>query len=350
MLEKTEPVAPPTERPQAEKADRALERWRRVIDGVPCAVLWTDAKGCIAAANRGARSLFECDAPTLESSLLFDHVESPLLRDLLRHAGRAATRSTCAGKVRTSRGRVIPIELVIDGHGDDELLSLIITTAESADRQRLQREVLDMRERERRRIGRDLHDSLGQQMVGLSMLVRNLARRLREHDGDLAETAERAVEIIDEMLQQTRDLARGLYPVELEAKGLVQALRALVSQTSERTGVRAELRVNEAQPIHFDVERAAQLFRIAQEALSNAVRHAGAHSILVRLHCDDQRFELSVIDDGSGLPDGSERGDGMGLRMMAERASVIGGMLTIGSEGGRGTSVRCVIPHAPVTD
>lgn len=346
-MEETENITPRDDRPPIEPTERSVERWRRVIDGVPCAVLWTDSKGCIAAANRGARSLFECDEAALVGTLLFEHLESPLLRELLRHAGREAVRSTCAGKAQTARGRVIPIQLVIDGHGDDEPLSLIITTAESADRQRLQRDVLDTRERERRRIGRDLHDSLGQQMVGLGMLVRNLARRLRDQDDDLAETAERAVEIIDDMVLHTRDLARGLYPVELEAKGLAQALRALVNQTSDRTGVRVELRVHESRPIHFDVERAAQLYRIAQEALSNAVRHAGAHSILVRLHCDDERFELSVIDDGCGLPEENARGDGMGFRMMAERASVLGGTLTLGSEGGRGTSVCCVILHAP---
>lgn len=329
--------------------DRALTRWKRVIDSVPCAVVWVDSKGRIAAVNRGARLLFECDPSALVDSSLFDHLESPLLRDLLRHAGRMATRSTCAGKARTGKGRVTPVELVIDGHGDDQPLSLIITTAEGTDRQRLQRDVLDMRERERRRIGRDLHDSLGQQMVGLGMLVRDMARRLSEQDNDLAEIADRTVEIIDEMVLHTRDLARGLYPVELEAKGLVQALRALVTQTSDRAGVRAELRVYEGRPITLDVERAAQIFRITQEALSNALRHAKAHSILVSVQNDDEGLDLSVIDDGSGMPDRNAQGDGMGLRMMAERASILGGVLTVGSEEGRGTRVRCIIPSAAST-
>lgn len=338
-------------RSTADARARALEhdlgRLWRLMDSVPCALIRTDAAGRIASVNRGAVLLFECGAGVLVGSSLFERVEATMLAEFLRQAKGTALRSTCTGKARTMKGNAVPIEIMIDAHPDDEHLWVIITSSEGTDRQRFRRDVLDLRERERRRIGRDLHDSLGQQMVGLGMLVRNLARCLDECDPELAETAERAVEIIDGMVTHTRDLARGLYPVELETKGLVQALRALVNQTARHTGVRIELRVQEKRPLAIDMECASQLFRIAQEALSNAVRHARPQSILVHLRSDDKGIELAVVDDGVGLPPSAAQVEGMGFRMMAERANAIGAVLTLGSDSGGGATVRCVVPLGP---
>lgn len=330
----------------SERCQQELERLRTVIDGVPCAVVTVDLEGRIVSANRSAIILFDCAAGELLGSLLFERIESPLLREFIGHDGGSPRRSTCAGRLRSLKGRTLPVDLVIDAPLRGEHLAVVITAGDGADRHRLQRDVLDMRERERRRIGRDLHDSLGQQMVGLGMLVRNLARRLRERDAEMAASAERAVEIIDDMVTQTRDLARGLYPVELETKGLVQALRVLATQTSEHTGVRVELRVQEKRPLEIPTEVASQLYRIAQEALTNAVRHGHPQSILVRVSVDETRLELAIIDDGRGLPTEASRRDGMGLRLMTERATIMGAALTVGSDGDRGTRVCCIVPLA----
>ncbi|NDD29946.1 MAG: PAS domain-containing protein [Proteobacteria bacterium] len=328
---------------------RSLEiaalRWRRVVDLAPCAILMIDGDGRIDWANQSALHLFECAPVVLAGTSLFDYVACGLLADLLDRRVSSAGRVICPATVRSARGRTAAVELIVEAALDEQGASYLVTIDDSSDRTRLQREVLDSAERERRRIGRDLHDCLGQQLVGVGLLVRNLIGRLREQavDEALVQLADRAAEIVGEMVGQTRDLARGLYPVELETKGLVQALQALVTQTADLGGIRVELRVQLSRLIDIDMERASHLYRIAQEALSNAVRHAKAQSILVWLHSDADRIELSVIDDGRGLAPFIERGDGLGFRLMAERASIIGALLTIESEGEGGTRVRCTL-------
>jgi signal transduction histidine kinase len=215
-------------------------------------------------------------------------------------------------------------------------------TLQMSERERLEREVLEISEREQRRIGHDLHDGLGQHLTGTALAGKVLGDRLAARSLPEAADAERLVSLIEDAIELTRALARGLSPVALDADGLMMACRELAAQTSERFHL--DCRFSCEQPVILDDPvAAAHLYRIAQEATSNAVRHGRARSIGIALARQSERLILSVEDDGIGLSEAAERGrqQGLGLRIMAHRASMIGATFDVRRGAVRGTFVRC---------
>ena len=220
-------------------------------------------------------------------------------------------------------------------------------TDEMAERDRLEKEVLEISEREQRRIGHDLHDSLGQHLTATAMAGQVLSNDLsaRKLDQD-AGRAERVVEMIEASIDLTRGLARGLSPVTLETDGLTGALVELADTMTERFGVLCELHCDPATSV-IDSAIAIHLYRIAQEAISNAVRHGGARRVDITLEEEEGQLALCIHDDGRGLPPvASRRPEGLGLRIMAHRARIIGGALNVSARAGGGTTVRCLLPTA----
>ena len=211
---------------------------------------------------------------------------------------------------------------------------------EVRERLKLERRILDARESEQARIGQDLHDGLCQQLVATAFSAGLLQRNLEEKSVPEAAEAARIAKSIDQSIGQARDIAKGLHPVPLEEEGLETALRDLARSTSKLTGIRCTAEVS-GKPSHVDKAAAIHLFRIAQEALNNAVKHAAASVITIRFATRGDGFELTVEDDGRGL-DGGNRGGGMGLHIMDCRARAIGAELDISSGKDRGTRVRCV--------
>ena len=203
----------------------------------------------------------------------------------------------------------------------------------------LEKQVLEISDRERRRIGQDLHDGLGQHLTGIELMLNALESKLPPDD---AAQAEKISKHVREAIRQAKSLARGLSPVDLEANGLMSALQELA------VTVRDIFRMNGSfyapQPVLVDDnDLATHLFRIAQEAVSNAVKHSGATAIQIELRKLDGQIVLSVADNGRGMkqkPDGS----GMGLRIMDYRASIIGGKMSIQGTPGKGAKVICSVP------
>jgi PAS domain S-box-containing protein len=208
-------------------------------------------------------------------------------------------------------------------------------------RQALEREILGVTERERARVGQDLHDGLCQELTATAFLLKSRAKELARKVPECATVLEEAATTVNKNAGLARDLARGLHPSELGAGGLLVALRELATRTNERVPCRCEcprsLRVNDG-PI------ALNIYRIAQEAVTNALKHAQASEIIVRLRKDDHHLVLSVSDDGTGMRSQGRRKKGMGIHMMKYRADVCDGKLEIESERGRGTTVSCLIP------
>jgi len=218
-------------------------------------------------------------------------------------------------------------------------------TDEMAERQRLERELLDSGEGERRRIGRDLHDSLGQLLTGTALAGQVLHERLAARGLHEAEDASRVVGLVEEAIELTRSLSRGLDPVEMEGGGLDQGLRELATTTSAHPNVRCEYHCTEAIAIR-DQATAAHLYRISQEAITNAIRHGRASHIALRLEASGERVRLVVDDDGSGLPPPGRRGPGMGLRIMAHRAAMMNGTLEVRARPEGGSTVVCEVQDA----
>jgi signal transduction histidine kinase len=212
--------------------------------------------------------------------------------------------------------------------------------AEVAERLKLERRILDARESEQARIGQDLHDGLCQQLVATAFSAGLLQRSLEERSAPEAADAGGIVRSIDQSIGQARDIAKGLHPVPLEEEGLETALRDLARSTSRHTGIRCSAEVS-GRPVDEDKAVSIHLYRIAQEALNNAVKHAAASTIAIRFATRGDCFELTIQDDGRGIAS-DPRGGGMGLHIMDYRARAIGARLDIAPGKDGGTCVRCV--------
>ena len=224
-------------------------------------------------------------------------------------------------------------------------------TEEMAGRERLEKDVLEISEREQRRIGHDLHDGLGQHLTGTALAGQVLAERLTAHALAEAEDAERIVGLIEDAIELTRSLARGLSPVAMDADGLSVALAELADQTTAQFYLPCAFRA--AAPVRLsDPAAATHLYRIAQEAVGNAIRHGRPSRLDILLAEESQgRVTLTIRDDGMGLPPPSQRtGAGLGLRIMAHRARMIGATLDVRAGVDRGTIVECAFPKpSPAT-
>ena len=217
---------------------------------------------------------------------------------------------------------------------------------EMAARLRLEEEILEISESERQRIGQDLHDDLGQQVAGAVFLSQALARELTLLSSPAAQSASRLMETLQRALDLTRTLARGLHPVAMEVGGLSHALSELVEKTSELFGNHCEFSC--PQPLSdLDNTQATHLYRIAQESVTNAVKHGRASHIAVSLIETPLTLVLSIRDNGTGFSHPAPKAEGMGLRIMRYRADIIGGDLTLASPPSGGTTVTCTL-HRPL--
>jgi signal transduction histidine kinase len=218
----------------------------------------------------------------------------------------------------------------------------------------LEQKILDISDAERRRIGQDLHDGLGQQLTGVAFLSKALQQRLAAKALPEAEDATKIASLVSESIGQSRALAKGLAPLGLEDGGLPVALNQLAASTTSVFGLRCTCRCDSDVEV-ADLAIATQLYRIAQEAVNNAIRHGKAKHVMLNLGDDGRRLRLSVEDDGIGIAaadalsgagaseDPANR-DGLGLQIMRFRARMIGGSLEVSRRNGGGTLVLCVAP------
>ena len=208
---------------------------------------------------------------------------------------------------------------------------------------RTEREILEATEREQRRIGRDLHDSIQSSLVGAKIMLEVLASRMTETSKEWAAQVVEIAQVVGETVQQTRGLARSLCPADLKEHGLAPALARLATTTSSLFRIPCEFNCPVAQ-VDLDENSATHMYFICLEAVNNAVKHAKAKRITIVLHDDGGSVGVSVQDDGVGIRKGHP--DGMGLRTMSYRAKIIGAQLGFRPCPGGGTSVECSLPRA----
>jgi signal transduction histidine kinase len=214
---------------------------------------------------------------------------------------------------------------------------------EMVERRRLDQEIAQVADRERRRLGHDLHDKLGQHLTGTALAAQVLKEKLAARCCPETSDAEKLVNCLEEGIDFTRNLARGFFSPEFRAEGLVVALQNLAEAIGEQSGISCVLHGDELIPIH-DSTVANQLYRIAQEAVTNSVKHAAASHIHIRLAMDGPELCLSIVDDGVGFPD-NPRPEGLGLHLMRHAAALSGGTFDIRRNDGKGTIATCrVIP------
>jgi signal transduction histidine kinase len=211
-----------------------------------------------------------------------------------------------------------------------------------AESRRLEGKILEISEHERRRIGADLHDGLGQQLTAIELLCAGLKADAARMRPEFAERLDRMGQMLREAVSQTRFLARGLVPVSDEPDALQAGLAELAEQIQSLGRLQCHLDCPAPVPLS-DRVAAGHLYRIAQEAVNNALKHAEATEVAIRLIDTDDAVELQVWDNGKGLS--PAKGKGIGLEVMRHRASVIGADLTVASKRGQGVTVACRMPR-----
>lgn len=216
-----------------------------------------------------------------------------------------------------------------------------------SERRWLEQQLLTISDAEQQRIGADLHDGLGQQLTGMACLAAALRDRLKKVAAEEAENADLIARLASESVSQTRALARGLCPVQLEKSSLLSALEDLTYQAQLLHGVECRCR-SEGPPPQCEHLMATHLYRITQEAIHNATRHGGARRIVVSLTSRGREHRLSIKDDGKGFnAEQTGTATGAGLRLMSYRANMIGGTFSIESAPERGTQVSVLFTTVP---
>lgn len=229
-------------------------------------------------------------------------------------------------------------------NGSEHWLAVLNDVTE---RKQLEREIIEIANREQQRIGSDLHDGLGQDLTGIALMLKGVVAQLRKEGSTAHRDVEEVIGLVNNAIENTRTLARGLSPVASNGGGLGAALQTLAARISERFGVQVDCHLNSDVHLRLSEPAAAHLYRIVQEALTNVVRHSGATEVAISLDTADGELHLRVCDNGRGFtvtpPD---RPEGLGLKIMRYRSQMLGGDLSIERARNGGASVHCSCPLA----
>ncbi|MGB8169678.1 MAG: PAS domain-containing sensor histidine kinase [Chthoniobacteraceae bacterium] len=326
------------------------------LNSIAAQIMVIDGKGNVIAVNR----TWEKHLGTGTSASLDVAGRASNYLDACRHAhseGREGAAQVVESIVAVLEGNAASGRVEYRGHafdGHEQWFALTVTPLSagagavlfhediSVQRQ-LEGEILEISERERAQVGQELHDGLCQHLSGVALLARTLSNALVNARRPEAGQAQELEQLILSAVEQIRVVARGLRPVELDEGGLVAALSDLAEQANTR--LRCELRTT-GHPRVNDNEIATNLYRIANEALANAVRYSFATRVVIRLRQSADHLTLAIEDDGIGILPAREGPDGMGLRIMRYRANSIGARFNISPRVPRGTIVSCSVPLA----
>lgn len=242
------------------------------------------------------------------------------------------------GSVRWFTFTMVPLR----DHGT--IGGLVCTVREVTAQKALQQEILEISNREQRRLGSDLHDGLGQELTGLSLLLKGLEVQLSREADQYIPQITKISDLLARAIQSTRSLARGLAPVNLERGGLTEALKHLAMRCTDMYSLQCTLTIGEQKLPELEEGAATHLYRIAQEATTNAARYARATTIAIDLRTTGRKLQLSIADNGIGLSAGLAQGKpGMGLKIMEYRARMLGGAVNF-EEPGKGTRIVLTAP------
>ncbi len=321
------------------------ERYRALFENATDMLYTHDREGRITSVNQtGERLLQRARGEVLGRNILGFVAEEQRAsaRQWLERLLKGATMPNMEWDVVAASGERVKLEISArlmarDGHE----LEIEGIARDITERKRLEREILEISNREQRRIGHDLHDGVCQQLAGIAFLTSTLAEELAEQGVTQSPQAEKISGMINEVIDQTRGVARGLFPVRLEEKGLVAALEELASNASEVFKINCRF-VVEGLPVTVENEIALHLYYIVLEALANAAKHSGGSNVDITLQPSGDRWLLTIQDDGIGFSLPARNQEGMGLRILHYRARVIGATLNLQSQLGSGTTVTCL--------
>lgn len=336
---------------ERERARRALSEQQQfaatILDTVGALVVVVDPSGTIVRFNRAAEETTDYLEHEVVGTSVWQFVppaERAAVEQLWTAPHGVSTINEHHWLTRSGVRRLIAWRNTALLAADGAVWHVIGTGLDITDSHAAQKAVADSSERERRRLGREIHDGCGQHLTALSLLAKTLQDDLHDRPRP-AEMAGRILTIAQELIADMRRISRGLYPIELARSGLAAALRDLAEGFPDSVGCNCRGFGDGTELDRLPPEVELHLFRIAQEAVSNAVEHAAARSITISLVRSDQGVALSVQDDGCGMPPARER-SGIGLLSMEHRARSVGSRLQIAS-GRSGTRIGCVVAAPP---
>jgi PAS domain S-box-containing protein len=324
------------------------ERYETLFENVKDMVFTHDPRGRITSVNKTGEQFLhrrreEILGKNLASFVVDDQREA--LKEWLDQVSRgselAATEWDFINPGGASRRVEISALLVKEADSAPEVESV---ARDITERKRLEREILQISNREQRRIGHDLHDGVCQQLAAIAYRVDMLADQLQEKKLGESSEAERIGSLLNEAMAQTRSVARGLFPVRLEEEGLVSALEEVAINASQLFRIRCDFACAAPEP-KLETNTALHLYYIAQEAVLNGAKHGNASAVSVVIARQQERFTLTVQDNGRGFDLAAAQSGGMGIRIMRYRAQMIGATLDLKSRPGQGTQITCAF-HA----
>jgi PAS domain S-box-containing protein len=335
-------VAGAIARIRAEAAQRRSDAHvRMVVNSAPIALLAFDAAGRITFQDGQALTAMGANPGEHVGQLATElYRDFPLMLENVRRAlAGEEFSSTLEFASTVFECRYTPL------HDPDGTPAGFIAVAHDiTERSRLQRQILEISDREQARIGQDVHDGLCQQLIGMGFTLASLEESLPAGHRTEASLAVRLNKLLDEAIDEARRVCRGLYPVRLRTQGLQAALEEMALGATARYGVHCVCEPGNDAAAGCDVATATHLYRIAQEAVNNALKHSGARNVSIRLSHIDGETSLEVKDDGKGLGNCQSKTGGMGLHIMEYRARLIGGNLRWHSDS-TGTVVSCRMPQ-----
>lgn len=340
----------------AEVISRALReseaKSRAILDTAVDGIVTIDPAGRIMSFNLAAERLFGYRSAEVigrnVSILMPDPYHSEhddYLKDYL-HTGLPKIIGIGRDVVaRRNDGTVFPVYLAVSEVRIGELRMFTGIIRDLTERTTLEKEILEISDREKRRLGQDLHDGLGQLLTGIGFKSKSLENKLAARELPEAANARQLAELVTQAISESRAVARGLQPVGLEDTGLMTALQELVTNVAGLFKIDCTFKCPE--PILLnDAAVAMHLYRIAQEAVNNVVKHARAFRVEISLRRKDDKLCMAVRDDGIGFVPRPGAG-GMGLNIMRYRAAIIRGALSVEPNGPSGTTVSCTVAYAP---
>ncbi|TWT76453.1 Sensor histidine kinase LiaS [Planctomycetes bacterium CA13] len=324
------------------------KKFRTLADNVPELFCYVDTKLRCQFVNRRYEEVFGRPRQQMLGRPIIDVVGNDdylrMIQEPLQTA-LAGNRVSFVDKFRVYDGTDFWFTAVLipDQNEQGQVSGVYFLATDITERRALEKQVLDVAAEESRRIGNDLHDGIGQALTGLSMVADTLVTAMsRREAAPELRFAKKLDAGLKQTLGQVRVLARGMYPVDVDAAGLMSALSLMCEQITDLYNIDCSFECNE--PVLLaDNQVATQVFRIAQEATTNAVKHGKAKRIEVVLLIENNCPRLRVIDDGVGIVENPQQSHGMGLRIMGYRAGIAGAELRIRPATGGGTEVSCTL-------
>lgn len=334
---------------------KSQARHQAILETAVEGIITIDKSGLIQGVNEAAEKMFGYKEKELIGENISMLMPSPYREEhdqYLKNYQETGERKIIGigREVRGKRndGTIFPIDLAVSEvkFGNEVIFTGLIK--DISKRRKLENEILEIAEEERRRIGQELHDGLGQMLSGIGLISRNLARKLKANELPGAEEVEEISTMIREADEQARNMAHTMTYISLENDGFKEAVRQLCERLQKYTNIKCEFDCTD----NIDVgakNSGLHLFRIVQEALRNAIEHGKATNIQVKLNRFENYLELSVKDDGNGFDIDDIQDKGMGIQTMRYRAHILGGNLKFDIKTGEWTRVLCRVPFTSLT-